>query len=84
MNIQLLCETKTPQKPTALFAEAGLTHDPNSPLALVWTEAEGTERWELRKLDEPKLGAVFVDLSAVLWRIAANLVAVAVRRWQKR
>jgi len=61
MNIQLLCETKTPQKPTALFAEAGLTHDPNSPLALVWTEAEGTERLELRKLDEPKLGAVFVD-----------------------
>lgn len=61
MNIQLLCEPQTLQKPTALFAEAGLTHDPNSPLALVWTETEGMERLELRKLDEPKLGAVFVD-----------------------
>ena len=61
MNIQLLCETKTPQKSTTLFAEAGLMHDPNSPLALVWTETEGMERLELRKLDEPKLGAVFVD-----------------------
>ena len=61
MNIQLLCETQTLQNSTALFAEAGLTHDPNSPLALVWTEAEGVTRLELRKLDEPKLGAVFVD-----------------------
>ncbi|AHN70934.1 class I SAM-dependent methyltransferase [Aggregatibacter actinomycetemcomitans] len=61
MNIQLLCETKTPEKPTALFTDAGLTHDPHSPLALVWTEADGVERLELRKLDEPKLGAVFVD-----------------------
>ena len=49
MNIQLLCETKTPQKTTALFAEAGLTHYPNSPLALVWTETEGVTRLELRK-----------------------------------
>ena len=58
--IQLLSE-KTSPKSTALFrescAELGLCHNENSVLALVQTE----ERLELRKLDEPKLGAVFVD-----------------------
>ncbi|WP_281545947.1 class I SAM-dependent methyltransferase [Grimontia sp. SpTr1] len=36
----------------------GLTHDENALFALVLTE----NQLELRKLDEPKLGAVFVDL----------------------
>ena len=49
MNVCHVNSVKTPQKTTALFAEAGLTHDPNSPLALVWTEAEGVTRLELRK-----------------------------------
>nr|WP_216612315.1 class I SAM-dependent methyltransferase [Vibrio sp. RE86] len=37
----------------------GLTHDEQSEFALVLTD----ERLELRKLDEPKLGAIFVDLA---------------------
>nr|WP_285892475.1 class I SAM-dependent methyltransferase [Vibrio intestinalis] len=36
----------------------GLNHDANSEFALVLTE----QRLELRKLDEPKLGAIYVDL----------------------
>lgn len=42
---------------TALCAEHNIIHDEQSPLALVQTD----ERLELRKLDEPKLGAVYVD-----------------------
>lgn len=57
MHIQLLCETENCENFTALCEQKGLRHDPNSPLALVQT----SERLELRKLDEPKLGAVFVD-----------------------
>ena len=37
----------------------GLTHDEQSPFALVLT----SERLELRKMDEPKLGAIYVDLA---------------------
>ncbi|WP_114787646.1 class I SAM-dependent methyltransferase [Vibrio tetraodonis] len=37
----------------------GLTHDEQSPFALVLT----SERLELRKTDEPKLGAIYVDLA---------------------
>ncbi|MFQ1049290.1 class I SAM-dependent methyltransferase [Avibacterium paragallinarum] len=59
--LQLLCETKTPEKFTALCEREGLVHQPESPLALVQTEQDGIERLELRKLDEPKLGAVYVD-----------------------
>lgn len=57
MHIQLLCETETSENFTALCNEKGLQHDSNSTIALVQT----AERLELRKLDEPKLGAVFVD-----------------------
>lgn len=38
-----------------------LDSDPDSYLALVQTKVEGQVRLELRKLDEPKLGAVYVD-----------------------
>lgn len=59
--IQLLCETSNPENFTALCGTLGLTHHPESPLALVQTESDGEVRLELRKLDEPKLGAIFVD-----------------------
>lgn len=64
MNVQLICETENPQNFTALCEEKGLTHDPASVLALVQTETGGEVRLELRKLDEPKLGAVYVDFVA--------------------
>lgn len=58
MSIQLVCEAAAKQ---AAFDRAcqtlGLQHDPDAILALVQTEV----RLELRKLDEPKLGAVAVD-----------------------
>lgn len=41
----------------ALCAEHNIIHNEKSPLALVQTD----DRLELRKLDEPKLGAVYVD-----------------------
>lgn len=61
MNIQLICESKTPEIFTALCHAKGLTHNPAARLALVHTEQAGITRLELRKLDEPKLGAVYVD-----------------------
>ncbi|HDR1193804.1 TPA: class I SAM-dependent methyltransferase [Pasteurella multocida] len=65
MNIQLICETENPEKFTALCTQYGLVHDPESYLALVQTYDElGQVRLELRKLDEAKLGAVFVDFVA--------------------
>ena len=42
---------------TALCAEHHIIHNEQSQLALV----QNDERLELRKLDEPKLGAVYVD-----------------------
>ncbi|EEX49552.1 class I SAM-dependent methyltransferase [Pasteurella dagmatis] len=62
MKIQLLCETENSENFTALCEVAGLLHDPESYLALVQTyNGQEQTRLELRKLDEPKLGAVFVD-----------------------
>ncbi|UTV27685.1 class I SAM-dependent methyltransferase [Photobacterium atrarenae] len=60
MQLALICET--PDRQPALDALAqrwGLRHDPDSNFALVLT----AERLELHKRDEPKLGAVFVDLA---------------------
>lgn len=59
VGIQLISESpeKTLAELTALCAEYNIIHDEQSPLALVQTD----ERLELRKLDEPKLGAVYVD-----------------------
>ncbi|WP_386695178.1 class I SAM-dependent methyltransferase [Lonepinella sp. MS14435] len=59
--IQLICETENQDFFTALCADQGLIHNPNSPLALVQTQVGDEIRLELRKLDEPKQGAVFVD-----------------------
>lgn len=59
MQIALSCEA--PERADALDTIAsrwGLTHDNNATFALVLTESQ----LELRKRDEPKLGAVFVDL----------------------
>ena len=59
VGIQLISESpeKTLAELTALCAEHNIIHNEKSPLALVQTD----ERLELRKLDEPKLGAVYVD-----------------------
>lgn len=59
VGIQLISESpeKILAELTALCAEHNIIHDEQSPLALVQTD----ERLELRKLDEPKLGAVYVD-----------------------
>lgn len=65
MEIQLICETEKPEKFTALCEVQGLVHNPASHLALVQRyDEQGQIRLELRKLDEPKLGAVFVDFVA--------------------
>lgn len=59
IKIRLINEsaTKTAADLTALCAPLGIVQDETCPLALVQT----AQRLELRKLDEPKLGAVFVD-----------------------
>ena len=60
MQLALICESPERQSELELLAERwGLSHDPDSVFALVLT----AERLELRKLDEPKLGAVYVDLA---------------------
>ncbi len=60
MQLALICESPERQSELDLLAERwGLSHDPDSVFALVLT----AERLELRKLDEPKLGAVYVDLA---------------------
>jgi 16S rRNA (guanine1516-N2)-methyltransferase len=59
VQLQLLCEESHLQpRLEAIAALWHLSHDAQSPFALVLT----TERLELRKLDEPKLGAIYVDL----------------------
>lgn len=60
MQLQLQCEDLTQtERFQQLMQRWGLTHDEQSVFALVLTD----ERLELRKLDEPKLGAIFVDLA---------------------
>ncbi|KLV07824.1 16S rRNA methyltransferase [Photobacterium aquae] len=60
MQIALLCHQPERQPELDLLAERwGLHHDPDSLFALVLTD----ERLELHKRDEPKLGAVYVDLA---------------------
>jgi 16S rRNA (guanine1516-N2)-methyltransferase len=56
--LQLLTESPDKQSTLAAIAERWqLEHTDASPFALVLTE----ERLELRQLDEPKLGAIYVD-----------------------
>lgn len=58
MQIQLICERNGGQEQLNTIAQKWqLTEDKNSQFALVLTE----KKLELRKLDEPKLGAIFVD-----------------------
>lgn len=59
MQLQLICEAPAQQPRLDDLAHRwGLEHSETSPFALVLTEY----RLELRKLDEPKLGAIYVDL----------------------
>ncbi|MEZ8384633.1 class I SAM-dependent methyltransferase, partial [Vibrio splendidus] len=59
MQLQLICEDATQiDHLNDLATRWNLSHDENSDFALVLT----CERLELRKVDEPKLGAIFVDL----------------------
>lgn len=61
MSVFLLCETGADPGTLSLLAERWqLTSQPDSPIALVQTR----ERLELRKRDEPKLGAIYVDFTA--------------------
>ncbi|HAS63559.1 MAG TPA: 16S rRNA methyltransferase, partial [Vibrio sp.] len=61
MQLQIVCEDSTQTERLSEIAERwGLQHDEQSSFALVLTE----HRLELRKLDEPKLGAIYVDLVA--------------------
>ena len=55
--IQLINESAQKEKFQAICDKWQLTHQPESPLALVLTD----KRLELRKLDESKLGAIAVD-----------------------
>lgn len=59
MQLNLMCDDPYLQpRLTELAQRWQLTHDESSPFALVLT----IERLELRKTDEPKLGAIYVDL----------------------
>lgn len=59
MHIQLICEQPSRAEELALLAQRwGLIVSQDSDFALVLTE----QRLELRKLDEPKLGGIYVDL----------------------
>ncbi|MCL9776566.1 class I SAM-dependent methyltransferase [Vibrio methylphosphonaticus] len=61
MHIQLICEYSPRQSELDQLAQRwGLDASDDSEFALVLTE----DRLELRKLDEPKLGAIFVDLAS--------------------
>jgi 16S rRNA (guanine1516-N2)-methyltransferase len=58
VSVCLICEEGASQGALSILAERwNLTSDPDANMALVLTP----ERLELRKLDEPKLGAIFVD-----------------------
>jgi len=59
VQLQLICEEPSQHEQLESIAQRwGLKHSPDSEFALVLT----AERLELRKLDEPKLGAIYVDL----------------------
>jgi len=59
VQLQLICEEPSQHEQLETIARRwGLKHSPDSEFALVLT----AERLELRKLDEPKLGAIYVDL----------------------
>ncbi|KOO02932.1 class I SAM-dependent methyltransferase [Vibrio nereis] len=59
MQIQLICEDPNQNEQLETIAQRwGLTHCQDSEFALVLTP----QRLELRKTDEPKLGAIYVDL----------------------
>ena len=58
MSVCLLCEEGADEGALSVLAQRwNLTSDPDAVMALVLTP----ERLELRKRDEPKLGAIFVD-----------------------
>lgn len=60
MQLQLICEDHSQtERFQQMIDRWGLTQSDESPFALVLTES----RLELRKLDEPKLGAIYVDLA---------------------
>ncbi|MDA0130127.1 class I SAM-dependent methyltransferase [Vibrio sp. MarTm2] len=59
MQLQLICQSPDQNEQLERIAQRwGLEHNPQSQFALVLT----AERLELRKVDEPKLGAIYVDL----------------------
>lgn len=60
MQLSLRCDDPQRESELAIIAERWhLTHQEDSVFALILT----AERLELRKIDEPKLGAIYVDLA---------------------
>lgn len=60
MQLSLRCDDPQRESELASIAERWhLTHQEDSVFALILT----AERLELRKTDEPKLGAIYVDLA---------------------
>ena len=76
--IQLINESAQKENFQAICDKWQLTHQSEIPLALVLTD----KRLELRKLDEPKLGAIAVDF--VEGVIAVSLVADEERQLPKQ
>ncbi|TDQ57721.1 16S rRNA (guanine1516-N2)-methyltransferase [Mesocricetibacter intestinalis] len=64
MNIRLICETGNAGEFTALCQTKGLQDCAEGEIALVQIVCAQGTRLELRKLNEPKLGAVYVDFSS--------------------
>lgn len=58
MQIQLLASQERQSELSELAERWGLKHDPESVFALVLED-----KLELKKLDEPKLGSIFVDFA---------------------
>ncbi len=81
MLIQLICQApQRAQELEQIAARWQLQASDDSPFALVLSE----ERLELRKLDEPKLGAIYVDWVEGAVAHRRKLVVVKGNRSPKR
>ena len=60
ISVQLISEQKTAENFTALCAQQGLRHNPDSQLALVQAEINGQTQLELRKLVDRRWGGCVV------------------------
>lgn len=63
IGIQLIDHTGDLPSFRQYCSEQGIFPDPQSPFALVRTGEQSKQRLELHKLDEPKLGAIYVEFT---------------------